>query len=124
MQQLANWLATSDTAEHLLSRLGAEVALYLTGDVTAFQQLLTSRPPGMSNIAPDWALARARDYSKALQQQRVRAGRGSGPGGDKSSDDAADGANVRRRKPKKNKKNTKPAGAPKAGAGGAPKEKA
>jgi len=124
------WLGTSDIAEHLLSRLGAEVALFKTGDVAAFQALLTSRPPGQSDITPEWALARARDHSKAVDTQRARAERGrkiSGDGSTSPDENAGDGGSKPRRKAKgKERSSAGDAGAPEmtpvAGPSGGAKE--
>ena len=72
-------LNTSDTLEHGLSRIGAQIAYLRTGDNRMYAELTTSKPPGDSDVLPDWALAAARDQSKALFQQHQRAaGKGGG----------------------------------------------
>ena len=68
-------LQESDSLEHLLSDLGAELALLHTGDVRMYQELLSCKPPGAADILPSWKLAQARDASKALYQQNQRANR-------------------------------------------------
>ena len=100
-------LATSDTLEHMLARLGAEIAYLQYRDEGMYQLLLTSKPPGESDILPSWALDVARDQSKALwlQAGRVAGGRGAAAGarpaaGAHSGDDGEDGAGRRRRRPK------------------------
>ena len=42
---LAHELATSDTLEHKLARIGADIPLCRTGDYRMYNGLLTSRPP-------------------------------------------------------------------------------
>ena len=93
-------LQASDTLEHMLARVGAEIAYCCTGDKGMFQELLTSKPPGDSNILPDWAVTAGREQSRALyvQQGRCRNSRGRGADTGDSSDD--DGAARRRRRAK------------------------
>jgi len=72
MTGLALALERSDVLEHCLSRIGAEVALHLHKDPKMYQGLLTSRPPGSSDLLPDWAISAARDLSKAAYQEQQR----------------------------------------------------
>ena len=120
---LAVHLATDDNVEHMLSRIGAEVALCRSGDITAFQDLLTSRPPGNSDILPHWRLGEARDYSKQLHLQRARAGRAQGNvvtfgDGDDDGDDHAVAPRRRRNRKPKPKAGAAAAGGDAGGKGG------
>ena len=65
-------LGYSDTLEHKLARIGAEIAYIRTGDSRMFSDLLTSKPPGASDILPTWAISAARDGVKAGYQQAQR----------------------------------------------------
>ena len=66
-------LDTSDTLEHLLSELGAQINYVLTGDLHSYNHLTTCKLPGASDLLPSWAVSQARDQSKALFQQQQRA---------------------------------------------------
>ena len=99
---LQHALATSDSLEHMLSRIGAEIALHRTGDARMFADLLTSKPPGDSDILPTWALNAACDVSKALHQQASRV-RGGGRRAEPDSDDEPGGGGTKKRKRKKPK---------------------
>ena len=70
MRGVNHVLATSDQLEHMLSRIGAEMSLQLTGDWEMFEQLLSTRPPGRSQVLPDWAVVAARGHSKVVHQQQ------------------------------------------------------
>ena len=72
MAGLSAALERSDVLEHCLSRIGAEVALHLHKDQKMYQDILTSRPPGSSDLLPDWAISGARDLSKAAYQEQMR----------------------------------------------------
>ena len=65
-------LELDDRLEHWLSRIGAEVAFTQTGDVAMRKELSTSKPPGEGHLLPEWAVAAARDTTKALFQQAGR----------------------------------------------------
>ena len=115
--ELSNWhtahgtagvvhaLQTSDTLEHLLCKIASEHALLKHKDQGMADELNTSQPPGLSDLAPSWAMDSARGSSKALHLQRSRSG--GGRGGRKtaqsSSDEDATGAARRRKKTKKKK---------------------
>ena len=58
-----------DTAEHIMSRLGAQIACIRFGDRRVYDAIVTAKPPGESDILPSWALTEARDHSKALCNQ-------------------------------------------------------
>ena len=94
-------LASNDTLEHLLSRIGAQVALARTGDHGMYRSLLTSRPPGQSDILPEWSLTAARDVAKVQHLQQVRV-KGSGPV--HYDDDDVDGGAPRRARRRGNDK--------------------
>ena len=91
-------LETNDALEHLLSRLGAEINYQNNKDFTAYQDMLTSKPPGADDIAPSWKVQQSRDVSKTLYQQNVRNRK---TGGGQDSDDEDDGGRRRRRNTKK-----------------------
>jgi len=74
MTYLNHYLDTNDGAEHMLSRIGAEVHLRLTKDYVAYRNILTAKPPGNSDILPSWCTTEARDTAKALHNQKKRAG--------------------------------------------------
>ena len=61
-----------------LARLGVEIAFQVSGDATMKQELQTAHAPGNCQILLPWAIAAARDQTKALflQQGRVRAAAG------------------------------------------------
>ena len=65
-------LASDDTLEHMLSRIGAQVAFLQSGDRRVYDALVTSRPPGQSDLVPQWALEEARNHSKSVWQQEQR----------------------------------------------------
>ena len=68
-----NWaLQNDDSLEHMLSRIGGQVAYIRTGDRRVFHALSTSKPPGQSDIVPEWALSEARDHSKQLFNEEFR----------------------------------------------------
>ena len=71
-------LATDDRREAWLSRLAGEIAFIRTGEQAMLDEMQTSKPPGASNLAPDWALSSAREAARvqALQRARVRGGGG------------------------------------------------
>jgi hypothetical protein len=75
-------LATDDRLEAWLSRLAGEIAFIRTGEQAMLDEMQTSKPPGASHLAPEWALSSAREAARvqALQRARVRGG-----GGDDSS---------------------------------------
>ena len=102
-------LETSDTLEHLLSRLGAEIALLKYGDAQMYADLITSKPPGEADILPSWAVAAARDSSKALhqQQQRLRTACHKGPSVSSGDEDHVPGGARERKKKKKAKAKAK-----------------
>ena len=69
-----DWLLVHDDAcEHALSRIGAQVAYLRSGDRRVYDAIVTSKPPGESDILPSWALEEARTHSTAMwkQDQRV-----------------------------------------------------
>ena len=61
-----------DLAEHIMARLGAQIAYLRCGDRRVYDAIVTAKPPGESEILPSWALAEARDHSKALYNQECR----------------------------------------------------
>ena len=61
-----------DTAEHIMARVGAQIAYLRSGDRRVYNAIITAKPPGESDILPDWALQEARDHSKALYNQECR----------------------------------------------------
>ena len=65
-------LQNDDSLEHMLSRIGGQVAYIRTGDRRVFDALSTSKPPGQSDIVPEWALSEARDHSKQLFNEELR----------------------------------------------------
>jgi len=94
-------LATDDSIEHALSRLGAEITLLRTGDYTAFRDLCSCEPPGQAEVLPSWSLDGARDRSKQLHLQRARntSGGGQAVTGADDEDDAVPSAPRRRKRP-------------------------
>ena len=109
-------LATSDTLEHLLARIGAEVALLRHKDPAMYEFLQTSKPPGESDVLPEWALAAARDSAKATHQTEARVeGRRkprSGKACSSSSDEAQPRGGARRRTRAKAKATASPPAEP------------
>ena len=87
-----------------------------------FTDLLTSKPPGDSDILPAWAVSAARDSSTAVYQHNacLKASRGSGGGAKgstaKDSSEEEEVGRARRRK-----KGGKAKGGAKGEGGGAPK---
>ena len=103
----ADWLLeNNDSLEHMLARVGAEVAYCKYKGRNMFNELLTSKPPGDADILPGWSLAASRDASKQLHQQeaRNRDGFRGNRGGYKKDSSEEDGqknnAHARRRKGK------------------------
>jgi len=95
---MLNWtLATNDSLEHLLSRLGAEIVLQRTGDKASYEELVSVKPPGECDVLPERSVVAARDRAKAayLQSQRLK----NGKVWDKESDD--DVTKPRRRRPQR-----------------------
>jgi len=101
LEEVVHALATDDSLEHALSRLGAEITLIRTGDYSAFRDLCSCEPPGQAEVLPSWSLDGARDRSKQLRLQRARntSGGGRAATGDEEEDDAAPGAPRRRKRP-------------------------
>jgi len=103
-------LAQSDSLEHMLSRIGAEIALLKYGDASMYAELITSKPPGESDVLPSWAVAAARDQSKALYQQAARVRGGGKPtSGVLASDDEQTGPKQRKQRKAKAKGKAKAA---------------
>ena len=94
---VCNALLYDDRLETWLSRLAAEVTLLQTGDQVMASDLLASRPPGATPLAPEWALTSARDTARvtALQRNRLRTGKAGGDSLMGGEDDTAS-AGVRR----------------------------
>ena len=65
-------LGGDDRLEGWLTRIAAEMAYYQTGEIAVMDNLSSSRPPGASHLAPDWAVERATDAAKALHKQAMR----------------------------------------------------
>ena len=68
-------LAYSDTCEHLLARLGAEVSYAHTGDANMYRELQTARPPGEADIlstqpSPLRAMPRVQPTSRTILPRR------------------------------------------------------
>ena len=98
-------LWTSDTLEHCLSRIGAEVAFLLHKDPAMYKDMLTAKPPGQSDLMPAWAVAAARDSSKAaFQEARRVAGNRQGHLSSSDDDQEKKGGARRRRKAKAKEK--------------------
>ena len=57
-------LGGDDRLEGWLARIGAEMAYRQTGELAAMGNLSSSKPPGASHLAPDWAVERATDAAK------------------------------------------------------------
>ena len=96
-------LSSDDRLELWLGRLGAEQALVKTGDRLMFTELNPSKPPGDAHLLPEWCVQNARDLTKSLSQQQVRArsqagSSGGGVSGGTSSGAAGAGAQTRRRR--------------------------
>ena len=96
-------LAYSDTCEHLLARLGAEVSDAHNGDANMYRELQTARPPGEADILPTSALTAARDASRTAYYQglRVKGGDSRGDGEQYRDGNNEDEAARRRRGPGK-----------------------
>ena len=87
-----SFLDGSDTMEHLLSNLGAQVVWLQTRDREAVISMRTACPPGEASIMPRWKTDKAFERSKAVYQQRGRTGfQDSVADGFDSSDDSLDG---------------------------------
>jgi hypothetical protein len=114
-------LELDDRLEHWLSRIGAEVAFTQTGDVAMRKELSTSKPPGEGHLLPEWAVAAARDTTKALFQQagRQKGGRGKGRGKGAEYGDGDDDAGAGRRPRRRGNSAASPAAGPPATAGAA-----
>ena len=68
-----NWvLHNDDLAEHVMARLGAQIAYLRSGDRRLYEAIVTAKPPGESDILPAWCLSEARDHSTALWKQEGR----------------------------------------------------
>ena len=65
-------LLHDDYAEHIMARLGAQIAYLRSGDRRVYDAIVTAKPPGESDILPSWALSDARDHSKAMFNQEGR----------------------------------------------------
>ena len=87
-------LATKDNLEHALSRIGAEISLQLTGDWEMFENLLSTQPPGRSQILPEWAVNAGRWHSRLVHQQQ------NWLKGDQSDDGEGKGRRIRNREKK------------------------
>ena len=120
-------LATSDSLEHLLRRLAADVEYIHNKDVVMYNEVRTGKPPGEASLMPEWERTRTRDASKAVYQQRARASGPKGPKDFSSSDDggkaeAKKAARARRRAEAKKKAALAEQGAKGGGKAGAPPE--
>ena len=74
-------LLYDDNAEHIMLRLGAQIAYIRCGDRRVYDATVIAKPPGESDILLSWALTEARDHSKALYNQECRvSGREPGKG--------------------------------------------
>ena len=72
-KQGVDWvLMNEDMAEHVMSRIGAQIAYMCCGDRRVYDALVSTKPPGESDIVPAWALSEARDHSKQLFNQECR----------------------------------------------------
>ena len=66
-------LLYDDNAEHIMSRLGAQIAYIRCGDRRVYDAIVTATPPRESDILRTWALTEAIDHSKALYNQDAAA---------------------------------------------------
>jgi hypothetical protein len=65
-------LLNDDNTEHSMSRIGAQVAFLRSGDRRVYDAIVTSKPPGESDLLPSWALQEAREHSTQLWKQEKR----------------------------------------------------
>eukprot|EP00969_Alexandrium_andersonii_P065751 2899069-Alexandrium_andersonii.AAC.1 len=56
----------------MLAQLGAEQAWKLHRDPVMLSELTTARPPGSSDLLPEWAIGAAREASKAAYLEKGR----------------------------------------------------
>ena len=88
-----------DRLEHALSRIGAEVALSVTGDYDMYRELQTGRAPGAQHVLPDWRVTAARDLTRSLYLQRGRlAGGGGARAGQGDDSDGEEDTRLSRRR--------------------------
>ena len=120
-------LATDDRLEAWLSRLAGEIAFIRTGEQAMLDEMQTSKPPGASHLAPEWALSSAREAARvqALQRARVRGGGGgadsSGHGGTGTGQDGEGGGGLTQRRARRPRGSGATSGsAAPGGKGGAP----
>ena len=110
----------SDTLEHLLTQIGAEVALVQHGNKAMYRSMQTALPPREQDLMPAFAIDEGRDKSKALfleaKRNAAQGGAASYFDTDSDSDDAD--ANARRRKNNNKKKREKAAAAKAKAKGG------
>ena len=90
-------LSTDDRVEGWCCRISAQVTFLRTGERQMLDALQSAKPPGASDLAPDWAVSGARDLSCSLYLQAGRV-RGIGlPGAQGQNDGAEDDQSGRRR---------------------------
>ena len=107
-------LATDDRVEGWCTRISAQVTFLRTGERAMRDQLQTTKPPGSTDLAPDWAVAGARDTAKALYLQggRIKGATSTASFGDEEGDSVS-----RRRRPRPRKPNDSSTGGGGGGGG-------
>ena len=106
-------LNTDGRLEHALSRIGAEVALSVTGDYDMYRELQTGSAPGSQHVLPDWRITSARDLTRSLYLQRGRlAGGGRAGAGQGDNSDGEDETRPYRRRNRGAKAKAKAGAAP------------
>ena len=65
-------LRTKKSLKAALNTLGVKHMVYLTGDVRAGEHLLAVKPPGRSQVLPQWQLEQGMQASQAAYKQEQR----------------------------------------------------
>ena len=109
---VGNLLMTSNTIEHLITKIAAEHVRLKYGDECMYQDLLTAQPLGDADLFPKWRIDGSRDVSKVLLQQTARlwGGRPGVVGAATSDDHDGDGRRKKKPKPKKKPQGKHPPG--------------
>ena len=103
-------LDTSDTMEHLLRSLAAEVTFHIRGDAVQAEEIRSAKPPDREELIPADLSRDTRDAAKTQYQQKARVqGASSGSQrtkhqkGDGSSSDGGGQAKAKRKRNRRGK---------------------